>query len=223
MTRVIAFSKRSGALSRSYRLRAAAQGVCRSGSSRQVEPQEVTVEHSSIIPRGGTRVSAAAETENYLRELRWLFDQMAVVLRDVPPDLMSWRPDTGTANGVATITNHVLAATRVYVLGFGCGRPVERDRTSEFSARATDANALIARLHSTRAEIDEALGTLPEEALSRQFTPPQHLWGTGQPHEITAREAIVESIRHAAIHLGELRLTRDLARAGATGTRRGAV
>jgi hypothetical protein len=30
------------------------------------------------------------------------------------------------------------------------------------------------------------------------------------PKEISRREALVESIRHAALHLGELRLTRDL-------------
>ncbi len=31
------------------------------------------------------------------------------------------------------------------------------------------------------------------------------------PREISGRDALVESIRHAALHLGELRLTRDLA------------
>lgn len=55
---------------------------------------------------------------------------------------------------------------------------------------------------------------------SRGSCPPQELWGTGRPREIFRREALVESIRHAAIHLGELRLTRSLAvEPRSTGTR----
>jgi hypothetical protein len=38
-----------------------------------------------------------------------------------------------------------------------------------------------------------------------------NLRGTGAPREISRREALVESIRHGALHVGELRLTRDLA------------
>jgi hypothetical protein len=53
------------------------------------------------------------------------------------------------------------------------------------------------------------------------LAPGHQMWGTGRPREISRREALVESIRHAAIHLGELRLTRSLAVAPArsTGTR----
>ena len=151
------------------------------------------------------------EIDTYRRELRWLLDQIVDIMRDIPPELRSWRPDTGTANSAGTIANHVLSATRVYALGFGCGRPVERDREAEFAAGVAEAPGFIARIGSVIAEIDEALGALPGDALDRRLTPPQHLWGIGPLHEITPREAIVESIRHAAIHLGELRLTRDLA------------
>jgi hypothetical protein len=53
--------------------------------------------------------------------------------------------------------------------------------------------------------------TLVPDALDRRRRPSQDLWGTGAPREIFGRDALVESIRHAALHLGELRLTRDLA------------
>src|SRR5256885_2149783 len=48
-------------------------------------------------------------------------------------------------------------------------------------------------------------------ALGGGLAPPQALGGGAPPHEISRRDALVESIRHAALHLGELRLTRDLA------------
>lgn len=151
------------------------------------------------------------EIDTYRREIRWLLHQISDIVEEIPPERRSWRPDTGTGNSAGTIASHVLGATRVYVLGFGCGRPVERDRSAEFSTIVADADAVVADLRALVGEIDERLGVLSEAALDRRVMPPQHLWGTGQVHEITAREAIVESIRHAAIHLGELRLTRDLA------------
>jgi len=64
---------------------------------------------------------------------------------------------------------------------------------------------------SSSRETTAALATLAPSELDRRVLPPQELWGTGQPHEISRRDALVESVRHAALHLGELRLTRDLA------------
>jgi hypothetical protein len=77
---------------------------------------------------------------------------------------------------------------------------------------ATSAyGALIARLEALAAEIGAAVATLTASDLARRLRPPRELWGTGEIHEIAARDALVESIRHASVHLGELRLTRDLA------------
>ena len=61
-------------------------------------------------------------------------------------------------------------------------------------------------------EITTALATLAPAMLDERLRPAQELWGTGQVREISRREALVESMRHAALHLGELRLTHDLAR-----------
>jgi hypothetical protein len=105
----------------------------------------------------------------------------------------------------------VAEVTRVYALGFGCGRPVTRDRSTEFSAADDDAGPLIARLEALAAEIGAAVAALTPSDLARRVRPPRELWGTGEIHEIAARDAFVESIRHAGVHLGELRLTRDLA------------
>jgi hypothetical protein len=40
----------------------------------------------------------------------------------------------------------------------------------------------------------------------------QELWGAvSETREISGREAVIQALRHAAIHLGELRLIRYLA------------
>lgn len=153
----------------------------------------------------------SAEATAYARELSWVLGQIGAALKDLTPAQLHWRPDTGTANSAAAIATHVAAATRVYALGFGCGRPVMRDRAGEFAAPGADADALIAGLETLAAELVGEVGRLDAADLDRRLTPPRELWGTGEIHEISARDALVESIRHAGLHLGELRLTRDLA------------
>ncbi|HYE92195.1 MAG TPA: DinB family protein [Terriglobales bacterium] len=157
-----------------------------------------------------------AEAATYARELSWLLGQLCVALQGLTPAQLAWRPDTGTANSAAAIATHVAAATRVYALGFGCGRPVTRDRASEFASSAPDGGALSAALAALAAELSAAVSVLSAADLDRRLRPSRELWGTGDIHEISARDALVESIRHAGVHLGELRLTRDLALRHAT-------
>ncbi len=152
-----------------------------------------------------------AELETYGGELRWILDQIVVALDGLTPAQLNWRPATGAANSAWAIASHVAASTRVYALGFGCGRPVERHRAREFAAAGDDPAELIAAVRRLAGEIEAALGVLAPSALDRRTLPPQELWGTGVPREVSGRDTLVESIRHAALHLGELRLTRDLA------------
>src|SRR5207237_3252448 len=129
-----------------------------------------------------------------------------------PPAELNWRPATGEANSSYAIASHALSSTRVYALGFGCGQEVERDRPAEFSASGDDATGLLEGLRRLAAEIDNVLQTLDPSIIERRLVPPRELFGTGDIHEMSGRDALVDSIRHAATHLGELRLTRDLPR-----------
>ncbi|MBI4636841.1 MAG: DinB family protein [Candidatus Rokubacteria bacterium] len=152
-----------------------------------------------------------AELETYARELRWILDQVCVSLAGLTVAQQNWRPATPAPNSAYAVAAHVEASTRVYALGFGCGHPVHRDRDSEFIGSGIDPKEMIDRLRQLGREIGAALAALAPGALDERVLPPKELWGTGDPREISRRDALVESIRHAAIHLGELRLTRDLA------------
>jgi hypothetical protein len=152
-----------------------------------------------------------AEIETYARELRWILEQLVDALSGLSAAQLNWRPSIGSANSAYAIVGHVVASTRVYALGLGCGRRVARNRAEEFTGAGTDGGELVAAIRRLSGELDDALATLAPEALDRRRRPSQDLWGTGVPREISGRDALVESIRHAALHLGELRLTRDLA------------
>ena len=152
------------------------------------------------------------ELQTYARELRWTLEETAEVLADLSPAELAWRPATGQANSPYAIASHVLGSTRVYALGFGCGLAVERDRPAEFAASGHSAAELVSALGRLADEIDATLGAADPAVLERRFVPPRELFGTGELHEISGRDGLVECIRHAGTHLGELRLTRDLAR-----------
>jgi hypothetical protein len=151
-----------------------------------------------------------AEIETYAYELSWILDQICVCLDGLTATQLNWRP-SGAANSAYAIASHVVGSTSVYALGFGCGENVTRDRAAEFAASGTDAGELIGAMRQLQRKIGDALGRLRAETLDERVLPPSDLWGTDEPHEISRREALVESIRHAALHLGELRLTRGLA------------
>jgi fermentation-respiration switch protein FrsA (DUF1100 family) len=154
----------------------------------------------------------SAEIATYLQELQWVLNQIAHTLRSYPSGKLDWRPSTATSNSASAIASHVVSSTQAYVLGFGCGQAVTREREAEFAAAGSDTQEQITMIHALSTEISVALTALPPAALDLRLLPPRELWGsTTELREISAREAIVESIRHAALHLGELRLTRDLA------------
>jgi hypothetical protein len=150
------------------------------------------------------------EIETYARELSWILHQICVSLDGLTAAQLNWRP-SAAANSAYAIASHVIGSTNVYALGFGCGQDVRRDRAAEFAASGTDANELICAIRQLQRKIGDALGSLTGPALDERILPPPNLWGTTEPREISRREAVIESIRHGALHLGELRLTRDLA------------
>ena len=159
--------------------------------------------------RHATGGEVLAEIETYTRELFWILDQICVSLDGLTATHLNWRPFPA-ANSAYAIASHVVGSTSVYALGFGCGQEVSRDRAAEFLASGTDARELIGAIRRLQRNIRDALGRLTAGTLDERILPPPDLWGTGEPREISRRDALVESIRHAALHFGELRLTRDL-------------
>lgn len=147
----------------------------------------------------------------YAAQTRWLLEQFDRMLGDTPVErLVATPPATLEGNCLLAIAKHAAAVTEVYAFGFGAGMRVERDRSREFTAEAADYTGVRTRIQHLMASIDVAFGQAAGEGLDRPFVPEQRLYGTGEPRQMTPREAIVENIRHLGIHLGEARLTLSL-------------
>lgn len=135
-------------------------------------------------------------------------DRLVACLDGLDVDGLNWRPAAPEANSLYVLATHTLGNAAENLLEMLGNQPVGRDREAEFGVVAgADAAAMIAeRWQSLRARIEAVLEGLPPDALDREYTHPRR--GT-----ITGREVLLIVARHAAEHLGQAELTRDLLRA----------
>ncbi|MDA0350853.1 MAG: DinB family protein [Chloroflexi bacterium] len=114
------------------------------------------------------------------------------------------------ASSAAQLGRHVVGAVRGYALGVGCGLEVERDRAHEFAAKGVPASELSSALRALADDIDAAMATVDPAVFDETTVPEQSVFGALPTREVSRREALVSSIRHAGEHLGHLQLTRDI-------------
>ncbi len=151
-----------------------------------------------------------AEIEAYSRQIRSLLERIWACLEGLSEPQLNRRPTIEGANSAYVIAAHTLGNARTWVLGIACGQPIGRDRPAEFRASGSYAE-LATATRELSAEIAAALAALAPSALDRRFVPSQELWGEGEPYEISVRQALIDVVEHASIHLGQLHITRDLA------------
>ena len=155
------------------------------------------------------------EVRVYGEHTLWLLGQFSQNLDECDATLLAARPPAALeGNNLLAIAKHANAVTRAYALGIGCGLPTARTRESEFVAELAEAQAILTDLQATTRDVSAAFERLGREALEARLVPEQSVYGMGNPREMSAREAIVENIRHLGIHLGELRLTRSMLEQG---------
>jgi hypothetical protein len=88
---------------------------------------------------------------------------------------------------------------------------MRRDRPAEFASAGDDAAALVERIERTRDEALAALRELEPARLDVRFVPAQDLFGEGPAHEVSVRDAIIQVIEHASLHVGHMDIVRALA------------
>ncbi len=150
----------------------------------------------------------------YATELKHLLDRLCAAIEGLDEAQLNWRPPLPDANSVYVIATHVLGNAEAWVLGIACGLPVERDRPAEFAAAGAETASLVARARELSRRIEEALSALPPKALDEPREPSPSLWGEGTPRPVTVGEALMHVVEHAATHLGQIDITRDLVLAG---------
>ena len=151
-------------------------------------------------------MTAATETLIFWRYIASSLDRLVGCLDGLSKAQLNWRPDAPGANSLYALATHTLGNAEENLLQTLVGQPVVRDRDGEFAAQGASAQALVARWATVRAVLAARLADLPAGALDVAYTHPRR--GT-----ITGREILIVVARHAAEHLGQAELTRDLLRA----------
>ena len=151
------------------------------------------------------------EIATYAASIRTRLERVVACLDGLSEAQLNWRPTVDEGNSAYALAAHTLGNARAWVLGIACGRDVGRDRPGEFAATGQSAARLRDDLARLTAEITEALAALDPARLDHRFVPPQVLRGGTQTHEISVRDALMQVIEHASLHLGHIQLTRDLA------------
>ncbi|MGW2572763.1 DinB family protein [Streptomyces sp. NPDC001537] len=149
------------------------------------------------------------EQDEYLYFLRRAFDGMLGALEELGDDLGNTAPHLPGANSPYAIAYHCVAVADYWLGHVIAGRPVERDRCSEFTAKGdvrqlrTQVDALFDRL---QADLCEALPSQPRN------TPPADFEGPDRP--LSVRGVQLHVLEELAQHHGQVQITRDLLRTG---------
>lgn len=107
-----------------------------------------------------------------------------------------WRANPAS-NSIGNLILHLDGSTRMWVVGIAGGRPVARDRTSEFAERGPIAkDVLLARLRASLAEVDAVLAGLDRDTLLERHK--------SSREEVTVLWAILHAVEHFAMHTGQI-------------------
>ncbi len=107
-----------------------------------------------------------------------------------------WRVNEAS-NSIGNLMLHLDGSTRMWILRVAGGRQIVRDRDAELAERGPIAkSALLARLRSTLAEVDEVLATLNETTLLERRQSTQG--------EVTVLWAVLHGVEHFAMHTGQI-------------------
>lgn len=119
---------------------------------------------------------------------------------------LAWTPPAPATSPVSVLVRHTMGNAEGNLLGVLCGWAIQRDRDGEFAVHPATGAGLGAEWVALRGRLRDGLAVLPTDVLTQRLTHPRR-------GPITGQEVLIVVARHAAEHLGQAELTRDLWRA----------
>jgi uncharacterized damage-inducible protein DinB len=151
--------------------------------------------------------------EEYLWFVDDCLEAMTSIVEELGDDLANTRPDLPGANSPYALLTHCLGVLEFWGGAMVAGRPIERDRDAEFVATGAvaEVRSQVARSHE-RFVAD--LEHHSSRARPAQPLPPED---AGLPFERSQAGVLVHVFHELAQHRGQLEITRDVLRSGASG------
>ncbi|MFL7891329.1 MAG: DinB family protein [Anaerolineales bacterium] len=140
---------------------------------------------------------------DYLDNLAELHTEIMKTVRQLPAEAFDWIPVEG-ANSLCVLMVHIAGAERYWLGDVIAGEPSGRDRPAEFRAKNLSTDMLEAKLNESLGYAELVLGKLDTNDLGASRIDPRN----GQ--EVTLAWALDHTLKHTAIHLGHIQLTKQL-------------
>lgn len=140
---------------------------------------------------------------DYLKNLEELHDDIMRSINGLPREALDWIPFE-SANSMSVMIVHLTGAERYWFSDFVAGESSGRDRDSEFKVKNLTHEQLSTRLKESRAYTKQVLNTLDLDDLAIKQMSFRH------EQEVSIAWALGHALKHTAIHLGHIQLTRQL-------------
>lgn len=145
----------------------------------------------------------SAEVETFWTYINSSICRLVAIAEELPLPGLNWHPPAVGANSVGALVVHVCGNAEENLIGTLCGRGVTRDRASEFAGHPVFTSDLVTGWAALQARLIQELAALPSERLDESLHHPRRGTRCG-------RDVLIVVARHAAEHLGQAELTRDL-------------
>jgi hypothetical protein len=149
---------------------------------------------------------ASPEVASFWRFIASSISRLVAITEGMSEEELTWRPPAPEANSLNVLAMHTLGNLEENVVQTLSGEAVQRERDAEFRAERISAANVDERWATLRPRVEAILTGFTTDDLDRRYTHPRR-------GDLTGREVLIVVARHAAEHLGQAELTRDLLRA----------
>ena len=149
-----------------------------------------------------------AEIDAALNSMDGLRRALRRALEGVDAQGLNWNPLPGEANSLYAIVSHLCTSESGMIHQRIGGQAAEGEGQAAFAAQGDDPQELLSRLDELGKTTHSLLDGLTAEDMDRSIDP-----GGGRPPR-TAREWLNMHVRHMALHLGHIEITKQFYETG---------
>lgn len=154
--------------------------------------------------QGGNSFLMQPFMSDYLNNLQDLHREILSTVEELPPTALDWTPPGSDYNSLNVLIVHLTGAERYWLGDVVAGEASGRDREAEFQLHGLSPDELRNRLEESLVYAYGVLEKLTLPDLETSRISPRN------GREITVAWALAHTLKHTALHVGHIQITRQL-------------
>ncbi|HLZ58880.1 MAG TPA: DinB family protein [Ktedonosporobacter sp.] len=143
------------------------------------------------------------ESAIFCRYILSSLDRLLQCLDGLTEHQLNWHPPAPNANSLYALVVHTMRNAEENILFTLSDQASPRQSAQEFATKGQSADELVVQWQGLRERLQQALMNLSDDDLAQEHRHPRR-------GPITGLDILIVVARHAAEHLGQAELTRDL-------------